>query len=369
MYEYVTERGFYTMARMASDIISRGIKREWQNSFHSNLEINGSHLGSFRLFSTFKTKERSIYEPVEIFFDISGLEYNQVDPKETFETFTKIFESESFYLSTLNNVWISYNGFSDNGFDFRVTTNFDYPDFEEDYILIKVIPALSRLNLDNMYKNSKIGLGGKRYQNPILDYSPYRSFVLDVDPSSDPIYTWKLDWSLGFLIWFENETRDGICSFLRGYQFMNYSPRSFRYAVMMSIFIKVHLIKYKPELYSSQTMLLILFLCGRAYAETKPGKVSNLGNELSRFREFVLEARKLIKPQNSKKDIWWLSHPCDESINLLETWNMDEILSNKFFQWLDFLNKHFSESRFQKSKLNADDYLKNIFLFNLDLIP
>ncbi|MBS4071422.1 MAG: hypothetical protein KGZ90_08855 [Algoriphagus sp.] len=354
---YVIDEGYLAFASMVSDLIFNLVKKEFTKRYPT-LGLEGIHTGQFRFFASFKTPDLSIYDPVEFHLNLYPCESREIEPKEIFLFLEEIFQKKIFGKEIISNKWIEFDGFSSSGFLFSSTVR------PFGGIRYCIVPSISKQSIPSLfpwYPEMKV------YQKPIEDFSPYKAYSLvSVNgPENAQVFEWKKILSYAFLVWFENETRDVYNSFNRGYENLSYSYRPFRSAVVVLIYLKMHLLIYSPDLYEEDTIFLITFLCGLTFSQRKQKEYDRSGDPspFTSFRQFVSESKILIhqKTNSTNTSLWWISHPCDESTNLLESWNRDSERGSEFFQWLDLLTEHFSDSELQKSQLIADEYFKKIF--------
>jgi hypothetical protein len=356
--DYVISEGYLAYACMASDLIFNLTRKELKKRFPT-IQLEGIHTGSFRILASFQTINLSIYDPVVLNMNFYPCEPTGIDPNEIYLFLNELFQKKDTFEEITSNDWIHYSRFSSPNFLFSSSMR------TFGGIRYQVIPSISKQSISSVfpwYPEMKI------YQNPIEDFSPYSAYsFLEVDRSGDtPILEWKKELSFAFLVWFENETRDAFNSFNRCYENVSYSYRPFRTAVVVLIYLKMHLLIYANDLYKEDTLLLLTFLCGTTFSKGIQSKNmrSRSYSPFSSFVNFSEEVKfQIKKTQDLNGDsIWWLSHPCDESFNLLETWNKDETLSSKFFQWIALIDEQFSETSQQSISESPEDYLKRVFI-------
>lgn len=355
---YVIDEGYLAYACMTSDLIFNLVKQELTKRYPI-FEMEGIHTGSFRILSSFKSPELSIYDPVEFRLNMTGKEPNEVDPTQLYFALLEIFEDKTFLKDIISKKWIKYEGFFSSGFSFSSTLR------AFGGINLELIPTISKQSIDSVYPPYP---EKKNFESSIKDFTPFIAYSFkEILGSSTPrTFSWEKDLSYAFLVWFENETRDTYNSFNRSFDNLSYRYRPFRLAVVVLIFLKMHLLIYAAELYGKETLLLITYISGVAFSQRRQRKNGRLSisSPFSSFQHFVVEAKSLIKKSTMSHDAspWRLSHPCDERINLIESWNDSGDKSLKFFRWLEIVSDQFSDFVTKKTSESPEEYLKQVFV-------
>jgi hypothetical protein len=355
---YVSDEGYLVNAQMACDLILEYTKRELGKKY-PNLILEGIHTRSFKILASFKSAHLSIHEPVNFHLNFVTEKQLGLDPTGLYVSLLEIFETKPLFEGFVSDKWIQFEGFSNPSFLFSSTVR------TFGGINYRITPSVSTRPTESSLSSH---LKKKMYEGPIEDFTPFISCTLALKQGANdlPIFEWEKNLSLAFLAWFENETREVNFSYNKAFEDLSYRVRPFRLSVTILIFLKIHLVKYKSTAYTEDIILLVTYLCGVIFSQREVRKSALQENYFSFFffQDFVDRTKELIqpKPASSEKGKWWLSHPCDDQANLIKAWNDVPSTSLQFFEWLDLLSYHFSESELEKSSLTPEGYLKRLFL-------